>query len=97
MATRLPSDPLTTDRIRDLYAWAYAWRSADDIEGGDTDLSRIRSANRDDFDRWLVEHDRATAERAWDELYCTQFDGAPFEMSDTTGVRDPNNPYREED
>ena len=42
----------------------------------------------------LREHDRATAERAWNELYATQFDGAPFEMSDTTGITDPNNPYR---
>lgn len=50
---------------------------------------------RSQFDRWLAEHDRATAERAWDELFVTQFDGAPFEMSDTSGIRDPNNPYRE--
>ena len=51
--------------------------------------------NRTAFDRWLAERDRATAERAWDELFVTQFDGAPFEMGDTTGIRDPNNPYRE--
>ena len=45
----------------------------------------------------LRERDRAIAERAWDELYVTQYDGAQYASEATAaGVRDPNNPYRAE-
>lgn len=57
-----PKTPLSTERIRNLYSWAYAWRSEDHLEGGDADLSRLRETNRVEFDSWLAEHDRTVAD-----------------------------------
>jgi len=48
---------LSTERVGDLFAWAYAWRSEDDPSA--TDLSGLRASNRAEFDTWLAEHDRA--------------------------------------
>jgi hypothetical protein len=46
---------LSTERVGDLFAWAYAWRSEDDPSG--TDLSGLRASNRAEFDTWLAAHD----------------------------------------
>jgi hypothetical protein len=46
---------LSTQRVRDLYSWAYAWRTKDGED--DTDLSSVRAANRAEFDAWLTAHD----------------------------------------
>lgn len=59
------TDPrLITDRVRDLYSWAYAWR-VDDGDG-DTDLSGLRARQAAEFDAWLEAHDTEiiAAERA---------------------------------
>lgn len=55
----------TTERVRDLFTWAYAWRTEDSTDGDEpeTDLSGLRASNRAEFDRWLAEHDREVAER----------------------------------
>jgi hypothetical protein len=55
----------TTARIRDLFTWAYAWRTADDAD--ETDLSSLRASNREQFDVWLAEHDREVSADRWDE------------------------------
>lgn len=52
----------TTERVRDLFTWAYAWRTKDDAD--DTDLSKVRASNRAEFDRWLAEHDREVRAKA---------------------------------
>jgi hypothetical protein len=56
---------LTTERVADLYAWAFAWRSSDDA--GSTNLSGLRTSNRAEFDTWLAEHDRAVKAEALEE------------------------------
>jgi hypothetical protein len=56
----------TTDRIRNMYSWAYAWRTADDE--GETDLNSLRGTLRAEFDGWLAEHDRAVLSEAADAL-----------------------------
>ena len=50
--------------------------------------SRWADSRQPEFDRWLAEHDREVAEKAWDEGYDYATDGewGPGE-----------NPYREED
>jgi hypothetical protein len=50
---------LTTERIRNLYTWAYAWRTADDPDEGD--LSAVRASNAAEFDAWLAAHDAEVA------------------------------------
>lgn len=83
---------LPTDRIRDLYSWAYAWRTADDE--GETDLSSVRDSNRAEFDAWLTEHDRQVKADAWDEGAIWGFD----ERGPIDGTRlqlvPGDNPYR---
>jgi hypothetical protein len=75
---------MTTDRIRNLYSWAFAWRTSDDVEHGETDLSAVRDKQRAEFDRWLADRDKEVAARAWDEGY-----------GDDTDVHTPRtNPYR---
>jgi len=54
----------TTKRVRDLFTWAYAWRTADYPEDGDVDLSVLRARNRAEFDRWLAGHDREVSAKA---------------------------------
>lgn len=44
--------------------------------------------SREDFDRWLAEHDRQVAERAWDAAIQHQWAHRPI------GNRSPHNPYR---
>lgn len=48
------------DRVRDLYSWAYAWRTEDGED--DTDLSGLRKSNRAEFDRAVAEHDAEVLE-----------------------------------
>lgn len=43
----------TTKQVRNLHAFAYAWRSRDDTAEGETDLSELRTRQRAEFDRWL--------------------------------------------
>ncbi|TFD58061.1 hypothetical protein E3T43_07390 [Cryobacterium sp. Hh7] len=50
---------ISTERVRDLFSLATAWRS-EDPRGG-TDLSGLRASNRAEFDMWLAEHDRTVA------------------------------------
>jgi len=57
---------LTTERVADLFSWATAWRSAD--PDGGTDLSRLRAANRAEFEAWLAEHDRQVKAEALEEF-----------------------------
>ncbi|GAA4774420.1 hypothetical protein [Microbacterium gilvum] len=45
------------DRVRDLYSWAYAWRTED--AEGETDLSGLRASQRAEFDRMIAAHDAA--------------------------------------
>jgi len=49
-------------RVRDLYSWAYAWRTKD--SEGETDLSGLRESNRAEFDRAMQTHDREVAAKA---------------------------------
>lgn len=63
MTTRKP--PISIERVRDLYSFATAWR-AEDAEG-QRDMSALRESNRAEFDAALAEHERATAEKAWQE------------------------------
>jgi hypothetical protein len=56
---------MSIKRIRDEYSFATAWRSQD--RAGQRDLSVLRESNRAEFDAALAEHDRATAEKAWQE------------------------------
>jgi hypothetical protein len=56
----MTEQPLSDERVRDLFAWAYAWRSADG--DGETDLSGVRARNRAEFDRWFAPY-REQAER----------------------------------
>ncbi|KRD36825.1 hypothetical protein ASE27_10235 [Oerskovia sp. Root918] len=51
----------TTERVRDLFTWAYAWRPTD--EPGSTDLSRLRASNQAEFDRWLAAYEASIRER----------------------------------
>lgn len=54
----MPADYTPTmERIAQMYSWAYAWRTDDDVEGGDTDLSAVRASQRAEFDRALAAHD----------------------------------------
>ena len=50
---------LSMERMRDLYSWAYAWRSKDSARDGEADLSGLRDSNRAEFDRSLAAHDAA--------------------------------------
>tara|TARA_R110002051_G_scaffold1853_2_gene10168 strand:- start:4923 stop:5279 length:357 start_codon:yes stop_codon:yes gene_type:complete len=52
------------ERVRDVYSWAYAWRTRDNVDEGDTDLSGLRESNRAEFDRALAAHDREVAAKA---------------------------------
>lgn len=45
---------LTDEEVRLSYACAYAWRTDDDIEGGERDLSDVRARKGADFERWLA-------------------------------------------
>lgn len=50
----IPERTPSTERVRDLYSWAFAWRISDDLEAGETDLSGLRATQRAEFDRWLA-------------------------------------------
>jgi len=47
------------ERVRDVYSWAYAWRTRDNVDEGESDLSGLRESNRAEFDRSLAAHDAA--------------------------------------
>lgn len=68
----------TTDEARE---WYQNGRFNDGL--GDWDCT-------DEFDRWLADRDRATAERAWDEGFRAGFDVARW------GGFPLLNPYRKE-
>lgn len=59
---------LTTDRIRDLYSWACAWRTEDDATEGESDLSGMRTSQRAEFDRWLAAHEAEVVGRILDRI-----------------------------
>lgn len=48
-------EPVTIDRVRDMYSWATAWR-ADDLTDR-PDLERLRERNRAEFDAAMSAHD----------------------------------------
>ena len=49
------------------------------------------------FDRWLVEHDRVVAERAWDEGFSRGFyAGQSYPDGADASEPDIDNPYRKE-
>ena len=60
--------PLTTDRIRDLYSWACAWRTEDDATEGESDLSGMRTSQRAEFNRWLAAHEAEVVGRILDRI-----------------------------
>jgi hypothetical protein len=85
--------PLSTDRVRNLYSWAYAWRTEDD--GDETDLSATRERQRVEFDAWLRAHDA----EVWDEGYKAGDADEAFRSrglsSDPDAAEHPHdNPYR---
>jgi hypothetical protein len=49
-------------RVRDVYSWAYAWRTRENE--GETDLTGLRESNRAEFDRAMQAHDREVAAKA---------------------------------
>ena len=51
-------------RVRDVFSWAYAWRTRDNVDEGETDLSGLRESNRAEFDRAMQAHDREVAAKA---------------------------------
>ena len=76
----------TTERVRQRWLEAYEYER--DMPG------KIREKYPDEvlaqFDRWLTEHDRVVAERAWDEAIRHQ------QKYVGVGNRSPHNPYRKE-
>jgi len=77
----------TTDRIRSLYANAFAWDMGDREER--PDLRHLRDEQYAEFDAWLAARDREVQAKAYDEAVamCCEFLGVP-------NVNWPN-PYRE--
>ena len=53
----------TVKRAEDLYAFAFAWRTRDNIEEGDTDLSEMRETQRQEFRRMI----QGVKRQAWEE------------------------------
>lgn len=47
-----------------MYSWAYAWRTQDNIEEGDTDLSYLRTQQAAEFQAALEAHDAEVREQA---------------------------------
>ena len=78
----------TTALVRDSYAPHRAVFLRGKSWYPDREASEEEAAA--EFDRWLVEHDRVVAERAWDEAIRHQ------QKYVGVGNRSPHNPYRKE-
>ena len=79
----------TTEDVREAYGWS----------GHDSYIELNRISRREEFDRWLAEHDRQVAERAWDEGHLVHgADGWPREdgYCRISGGCIAVNPYRKE-
>ena len=83
----------TTEQVEDAFSYdpEYEYHRPDD--------AGYHHRNRAAFRRWLAEHDRQTAERAWVEgakWGALQVAGLPDTSLDYVQIKDGVNPYRQE-
>lgn len=84
----------TTDDIKFGYAMH---KSIANSRTSATGMGTKLGVHFDEFDRWLAEHDRVVAERAWDQGFTRGFYGGQA-WPDGADASEPDidNPYRKE-
>ncbi|MBN6777416.1 hypothetical protein JRG19_02475 [Pseudoclavibacter alba] len=85
----------TTEDVRGFFIWA-ALRGAEGRLQGSQEAEEVAVGVAGPyFDRWLAEHDRQVASRAWDEGFDAGEQDA-WDAADRPDHECARNPYREE-
>ena len=89
------ADDYTDDEVREAFQQGAGILPPFYDKGYEYELQKRGDA----FDRWLVEHDRLVAERAWDEgarWAAVEFGRDAFVDESRVGLVPSDNPYRKE-